>query len=74
MSDPSWDTPPRLVFHGSADRTVPVTISRDLAARRANVTLVEVPGADHVESWNVDPAAYERRLKDFLASVKPLQD
>jgi len=25
-----------------------------------------VPRAEHVESWNVDPALYDRRLTTFL--------
>jgi hypothetical protein len=58
---------PVLVFHGTADGTVPIETSRRLAEREEFVTLVEVPGAGHVQSWNADPAAYERRVLDFLA-------
>jgi alpha-beta hydrolase superfamily lysophospholipase len=65
--------PPTLLFHGSADSTVPVQASRDLAAaaRRLNWPLqyVEVPGAEHTAEWNVDPAGYERNLDDFIARV-----
>ncbi len=68
LSDSSWDRVPTLVFHGGQDLTVPVTISRDLAAARGNVNYLEVPAADHVESWNVDPRAYESRLAAFLAA------
>ena len=58
---------PVLVFHGTEDTTVPIAVSRELAERQPNfVKLVEVPGAGHVESWNVDPEAYEARLTDFL--------
>jgi fermentation-respiration switch protein FrsA (DUF1100 family) len=30
------------------------------------VTYVPVLGAAHIESWNADPAAYERDLRSFL--------
>ena len=33
------------------------------------VDLVRVPGADHVESWNVDPADYQLREAAFLTRV-----
>lgn len=71
VTDPSWDTVPTLVFHGTDDRTVPITTSREFAAKSSQVTLVEVPGADHVESWNVDPAAYEQHLRSLLVKVAP---
>ncbi len=59
---------PLLVFHGTADRTVPVGVSRELVARRPQlVTLVEVPGAGHREAWNADPDAYEQAVARFLA-------
>jgi hypothetical protein len=33
------------------------------------VDVVWVPGADHVESWNVDPTGYQVREAAFLACV-----
>ena len=33
------------------------------------VDLVRVPGADHVESWNVDPTGYQLRETAFLTCV-----
>lgn len=63
--------PPTLVFHGSADGTVPVQASRDLAAAAARLDwplqYVEVPGAEHTAAWNVDPNGYRRELDDFLS-------
>lgn len=57
---------PILLFHGTADETVPVGPSRRLAGLRPDlVTLVETD-AGHVESWNVDPDAYEGELAAFL--------
>ena len=57
-----------LVFHGDADDAVPLATSQEFAAANPeSVTLVEVAGAGHIQSWNIDPAAYESRLLDFLS-------
>lgn len=59
---------PMLIFHGDADRTVPVEPSRAFAAARPDlVDYVEVEDTDHVRAWNVDPARYESLVRDFLA-------
>ncbi|HQH08486.1 MAG TPA: alpha/beta hydrolase [Phycicoccus sp.] len=71
LTDPSWDTLPTLLFHGDSDLTVPVSTSREFAAARANVTYVEVKGAGHVASWNMDPGAYDRAVTTFLAKNLP---
>lgn len=61
---------PVLLFHGTADATVPVATSEALAAARPDlVTFVPIPGAAHVQSWNADPARYEREVTAFLARV-----
>lgn len=63
----SWLKVPALVFHGTADATVPIATSD--AFRQAHPHLVQevrVAGADHVESWNVDPGAYEATESAFL--------
>ncbi|WP_327584376.1 TMEM53 family protein [Nonomuraea sp. NBC_00507] len=38
------------------------------AAQKMNwpVTYEEFPDAEHVESWNSDPARYEKAVTDFL--------
>ncbi len=64
--DTAWADVPTLVFHGDADLTVPVEVSRDLAERDDDVTYVENPGVAHVENWNRDPASYEKTVEDFL--------
>ena len=69
VDDVSWVNAPTLVFQGASDTTVPPSTSRDLGARSPLVTLVEVQGAEHVESWNIDPVAYDARLRAFLESV-----
>lgn len=61
---------PTLVFHGTSDRTVPISSSRQLQAKvPALVQLVETPAAGHVLSWNVDPGRYDRYLGQFLGSL-----
>jgi hypothetical protein len=58
---------PTLVFHGTSDHTIPISVSRQLAARVPDlVELVETPAAGHVMSWNADPDRYERYLRGFL--------
>jgi uncharacterized protein len=61
---------PTLVFHGAEDQSVPPASSRAFqVARPQFVTLVEVGAAGHVESWNVDPEAYESRVLAFLQAA-----
>ena len=61
---------PILVFHGSADGTVPLDVSERLRDERPDlVTLVVVDGAEHVQSWNADPTRYGKEVETFLASV-----
>lgn len=58
---------PTLVFHGTDDTTVPIATSEELAQLKpTTVTLVTCPGANHIECWNLDPGAYERRMLGFL--------
>ncbi len=61
---------PTLVFHGTSDHVVPISVSRQLEARaRSVVTLVETPAAGHVMSWNADPQRYERYLENYLGKI-----
>ena len=58
---------PTLVFHGTSDQVIPISVSRQLEAVVPElVELVETPAAGHVMSWNADPARYERYLANFL--------
>jgi pimeloyl-ACP methyl ester carboxylesterase len=59
---------PVLLFHGTDDRVVPISLSEDFAAELPRwVNFYRAPAAGHVEAWNVAPALYERRLRAFLA-------
>jgi len=69
LEDPSIFDMPTFIMHGTDDLTVPIATSRQLAAAAPDtVTLVECPGADHIECWNLDPAAAEERVVAFLDS------
>jgi pimeloyl-ACP methyl ester carboxylesterase len=60
---------PFLVFHGTADTTVPIATSREFAAQLPDqVELIEVDGAEHIESWNPDPEAYSSAVVAFLGA------
>jgi pimeloyl-ACP methyl ester carboxylesterase len=65
-----WLEVPALVFHGTDDDLVPISITDEFAAGRPDlVQAVRVEDAGHVRSWNVDPRGYERRESAFLACV-----
>lgn len=54
---PIPDVPVRLV-HGSADATVPLSLSRGYAARDPRITLTVLEGVDHVAPMDPDSAAW----------------
>ena len=58
---------PILIFHGSADESVPLATSQLFQRKRPDlVTLIETPGAGHVLSWNADPERYITEVTAFL--------
>jgi len=61
---------PILLFHGTADTTVPIGPSEAFAAALPRfVTFVKTTGAGHVESWNVDPRRYDAAVRAFLLAL-----
>jgi pimeloyl-ACP methyl ester carboxylesterase len=61
---------PVLLFHGTADGTVPIAGSQSLArALGDQVAFLPVKGAGHIQSWNYDPETYERVLCAWLSST-----
>jgi pimeloyl-ACP methyl ester carboxylesterase len=61
---------PILLFQGTSDTTVPSSTSDALAAELPDtVTYLRVTGAEHIDSWNVDPARYEAAVQEFLARI-----
>jgi pimeloyl-ACP methyl ester carboxylesterase len=85
-TDPDWDSLnaishpenfhlPILLFHGNEDKVIPIASSEAFADELPrHVTLYAVPRAGHVQSWNVDPRLYERRLERFLDAKRPATD
>jgi alpha-beta hydrolase superfamily lysophospholipase len=58
---------PILLFHGDDDQVVPIETSEEFAQELPHwLTYYAVPKAGHTQSWNVDPALYDRRLRHFL--------
>lgn len=61
---------PILLFHGDADRKVPVGSSDALAEARPDiVTYVRVADTEHVRTWNTDREAYEGAVRGFLRGL-----
>ena len=61
-----------LVTHGGDDTKVPISISMRLKELQPSlVTFARFPGADHLESWNIDRARYTSLLESFLSPVAP---
>jgi len=59
---------PILLYQGDRDELAPVSGADAFARARPDVvTYVRVPGAAHLEAWNVDPGRCEASFADFLA-------
>lgn len=62
---------PILLWHGTDDETVPISTSDELARKLPRLVDYErVRDASHVGAWNIDPRAYERRLRGFLRRIR----
>ncbi len=61
---------PVLIHHGTGDQWVPIEVSVELAQAKPDmVRLIEVPGAGHDDSFNVDPEKYIEEVLSFLRLV-----
>lgn len=62
---------PLLVMHGDADRSVPIDFGRQVfeAAGSADKEWIGVPGAGHIDLWEVGGEALHRRFDGFLEKV-----
>jgi len=61
---------PVLVHHGTDDMTVPIEVSIAFEEQKPDlIDLIEVQGADHVESYTVEPEQYTESVLGFLAQV-----
>ena len=70
LDSTDWLDVPTLVIHGTDDKTVPVTTTRQLSASEPDlVTVREYKGAGHVESFNTDPAQYTDDVTTFLRTL-----
>ncbi|MCK6067027.1 MULTISPECIES: alpha/beta hydrolase family protein [Microbacterium] len=62
---------PVLLFQGLADPLVPHADSAAFAASLPKARYVPVPGAGHIQSWNVDPEGYSAHLSEFIRPFAP---
>ncbi|GHO51834.1 alpha/beta hydrolase family protein [Ktedonobacter robiniae] len=69
LNQPQGKTP-ILLFHGTNDTTTPVSVSDTFAQAHTDiVTYNRVNGADHVQSWNLDPQWYNTQVESYLTRV-----
>ncbi len=60
---------PILFIHGEADDFVPADMTyKNFEACTSEKELMIVPKADHAKSYCTDPAGYEKKVEEFLAS------
>lgn len=63
-------TVPILLFHGTGDETVPVSVADRFAEQRPDlVTYERFRGAEHVQAWNANRRRYERAVNRFVTRV-----
>jgi uncharacterized protein len=58
---------PTLIFHGTADMLVPITMGRDVATAAAGpVEFVMIEGAGHNDTYDVGGKAYKDKMASFI--------
>ncbi|MGY4541347.1 pimeloyl-ACP methyl ester carboxylesterase [Arthrobacter sp. UYNi723] len=70
-TSPATDTKvPTMVIHGSADRSIPVDLSRIYAARQPDgISMVEFPEAHHTLEWNAAPGKWNDAVQTWCRSL-----
>ncbi|MDT3682816.1 MAG: alpha/beta fold hydrolase [Truepera sp.] len=62
---------PVLLIAGEDDSTVPIgAVDAFAAAVSSPITYLRLPGVEHVEAWNHDPARYAQWLGEFVRSLE----
>jgi uncharacterized protein len=61
---------PVLLFAGTADSTIPITLIDNFASKVPDIEYHRLEGVEHVESWNHNPEQYETRLREFLQRIR----
>jgi pimeloyl-ACP methyl ester carboxylesterase len=65
---------PVLVFHGTADRLVPIDMGRRVAAAAPGpVEFVTIAGAGHNETYDIGGRAYRDKLWAFITAAEKLR-
>jgi len=58
---------PTLIFHGTADMLVPISMGRDIAAAAGGpVEFVMIEGAGHNDTYDMGGTAYKEKLAGFV--------
>jgi pimeloyl-ACP methyl ester carboxylesterase len=62
-----WGERPLLLIHGESDTTVPLSQALELAHTLGSSCLtLTLPGVDHVQAYEADPAAYVQTVGSFF--------
>ena len=62
---------PILLFHGSDDLSVPISLSEKFVKARPDIVEYHhFAGATHVDSWNLDAKRYEATVRNFLDGME----
>jgi pimeloyl-ACP methyl ester carboxylesterase len=59
---------PTLILHGEDDDSAPLSVSRKLAALRADLVQLELFDADHTMTWNADRGRWRSTVATWLAA------